>query len=428
MLALLVTLAFADDATCTACCKAGGLESCPTKLQIRTEKSGTDAVGLDWELQGAWILSCDGTGRFDPTFTTSADHEPEYGEVLGSGANPLAVHCFVEACALPAGVCLGPANLNGDVHLIGCDDALPVDQKELAHAPAREPGAEAMVVVIDGRPIVAERTEGGPVVMAAPASPAAPAPAVAAPASIGGAGANPAWGAAPSASSSPSSSPSPSAAATAWTGSPSGYSPPPAWEPAPGSQASTVPSYSPAPAYPAPAAPTTPAYGTPAPAYGSPPFASGAPAPAYGAPLAAAPEAPPVLELPPDPPDPCADAMDAVRGESRKRVGSGDDFRIAGKPAEALRDYRAALTMDKCNGYAWMSIAQIATDQGRTDLSVRALRNTTRLLPAHPGGWMMLGKAYESIGQRTLAADAYRKATELAPGNAEAVEGYMRTR
>ena len=44
------------------------------------------------------------------------------------------------------------------------------------------------------------------------------------------------------------------------------------------------------------------------------------------------------------------------------------------------------------------------------------------------GGWLMLGKAYEAIGQRTMAADAFRKATEIAPGNAEAVEGYMRTR
>lgn len=137
---------------------------------------------------------------------------------------------------------------------------------------------------------------------------------------------------------------------------------------------------------------------------------------------------PPALALPADPPDPCAPAPDAVRSESRRRVGTGDDLRIVGRAEDALSDYRAALTMDKCNGYAWMSIAQLASDQARTDLSIRALRNATRLLPAHPGAFLMLGKALEAFGQTRSAADAYKRATELSPSNAEAIEGYMRTR
>lgn len=371
VLALLVTLALADDTTCVSCCKAGGLASCPTVIHVRTEKSGTDASGMGWDLQGVWALSCDGSGRFDPTFTATLDHEPEYAEVIGSGTNPLALHCFVEACALPQGVCVGQANLNGDVQLVGCDDTLPVDQRSLAGAPQHQPSASAVVVVIDGRPIVAEKAEPGGSQPSAAPSGSDPAPAPLDPYASARA---PGWPPAPSPAPAPGAAYDPYAPVSA-----------PTYQPAP--------SPSPAPPPPAPSAP-----------------------------------APLVLDLPPDPPDPCVPAADAMRAESRKRVSSGDDFRMANRPADALKDYRAALTMDKCNGYAWMSIAQVANDAGRTDVAVRALRHTTRLVPTHPGGWLMLGRAYEAIGQRTMAAEAYKKATEIAPGNAEAIEGYMRTR
>lgn len=332
---LFLTAALADDSMCLACCKAGGISTCETTIQVRTEKSGTEPVGTGWALQGAWIVACDGSGRFDPSFSALFDHEPDYGEVVNSGANPLALHCFSEACAMPKGVCVGPANPDGTVQLVGCDDTLPTDQRELAGGGGLAPGPGAMVVVIDGRPLVAERQHGAPL----------------------------------------------------------------------GPRA-TVPASAPTALPPSEAVP-------PSPAPSSSPLSSAAPV---------------ILELPSDPPDPCTPAPDAVRAESRKRVGTGDDFRIAGRTSEALKDYRAALSMDKCNGYAWMSIAQVANDLARTDLAIRALRNTTRLLPAHPGGWMMQGKAYEAFGQRNLAAQAFKKATELAPGNAEAIEGYMRTR
>ena len=328
MLLLLTGLAWADDTTCLACCRAGGLGDCPTELHVRTERSQLEALGDHYELQGAWVLACDGRGVFDPTLRLKADHEPGYGEVLGAGSNPLAIHCFAQACALPAGVCVGAADAQGEVALVGCADQLPVDQRQLAAAAQAGPSAQARVVVIDGRPLVAE-----------PA---------------GSAGV-----------STPSSTP----------------------------------------------------VASPAPVTGPTPAATPAPT-----------GAPPTLELPADPPDPCVAAPEAVRAESRKRVGSGDDLRISGNGGEALRDYRAALTMDKCNGFAWVSLAQLANDQGRTDLAIRALRNGTRLLPNHPGAWLMLARAYESFGQRGMAAEAYRRATEIAPGNAEAIEGYMRTR
>ncbi|MFN7143483.1 MAG: hypothetical protein ACK4YP_06905, partial [Myxococcota bacterium] len=95
--------------------------------------------------------------------------------------------------------------------------------------------------------------------------------------------------------------------------------------------------------------------------------------------------------------------------------------------AGALSEYRAALTMDVCNAYAWLGIGEIAGGAARPDLAVRALRNTTRILPGHYGAWTMLGKAYEALRQSQLAAEAYATALELRPGLPEAVEGWRRT-
>lgn len=329
---LTLSLALADDATLAACCRAGGASSCPSTLALRTEKSSLDAIGLGYELAGAWQLSCSGKGKWDGSYLADVDNDPGFGQVL-TPVTPLAMHCFAQACALPEGACIGDPDASGNFTVVDCDSSLPIDHGGLARPPQGNAGTKT-VVVIDGKPLVAATVAGTP--------------------------------------------------------------PPPA-------AATTPPTYTPPPSYPAPA--YTMPVATPAP-----------PAPTA------------TLELPPDPPDPCSPAPDAVRAESRKRVGTGDEYRITGRVDEALRDYKAALTMDKCNGYAWMSLSMLANEQGRTDLAIRALRNTTRLLPTHPGAFLMLGKAYEGFGQRSLAADAYRRASDLAPSNAEAIEGYMRTR
>jgi tetratricopeptide (TPR) repeat protein len=94
----------------------------------------------------------------------------------------------------------------------------------------------------------------------------------------------------------------------------------------------------------------------------------------------------------------------------------------------AAREYRAALTMDTCNGYAWLGVGEAANALDRPDLAIRSLRVATRLLPRHHGALLLLAKAYEAFGQRPLAAEAYRRALELSPGLPDAVEGYARTR
>lgn len=133
-----------------------------------------------------------------------------------------------------------------------------------------------------------------------------------------------------------------------------------------------------------------------------------------------------IAGLPPDPSPSCSPASDAVRIEARQLVLYGDDLRLAGDNNGALARFRAALTVDRCNPYGWMGLGQAASALSRPDLAIRALRNTVSLMPKHYGAWTELGKAYEAIGQSTLARTAYEQALALNPAYPEAVAGAAR--
>jgi tetratricopeptide (TPR) repeat protein len=120
--------------------------------------------------------------------------------------------------------------------------------------------------------------------------------------------------------------------------------------------------------------------------------------------------------LPRDPPAECEAPMEALRGEARKQVMAGDDLRLGKDAAGAIQKYRAALSMDACNGYAWLGLGESAVAIDRPDIAIRALRNATTLLPQHYGAWTELGQSYEAIRQLDLAVAAYKKAVALKAG------------
>ncbi len=338
MLFLPIAAALAQDA-CGACCRAGGLAACPSELRVLSEGSRVARGPTGWTVSGQWVIPCDGQARYDAEGTVSIDHEPSYGELVMSALNPLQVHCFDQACALPVGTCLSPANDQGAITLVDCADTLPVDARAMARPPGLRPGPGALVVVVDGKPLVADLMvvqpyAATPLAATLSASPAPPTPPV---------GAGPA----------PPSFPVPGQASAGQTA-------------------------------------------------GS-------------------------LDLPADPPDVCKPPGDAMRGEGRRRVDMGDERRMMKDSAGAAREYRAALTMDTCNGYAWLGLGEAAAQLSRPDVAIRALKNATNLLPKHYGAWVLLGKAYEAIGQRTMAGNAYSEALKLSPGLPDAVEGYART-
>jgi predicted Zn-dependent protease len=120
--------------------------------------------------------------------------------------------------------------------------------------------------------------------------------------------------------------------------------------------------------------------------------------------------------------------MDALKSEARKHVDLGDEHRMRHDAAAAGKEYRAALSMDPCSAYAWIGVGQAATDAARVDIAVKALQVGVRLAPSHYTAWTLLGRNYELMGQRALAAEAYGRALAQRPTLQEAQEGLARTR
>jgi hypothetical protein len=376
----LLPLLHASDEACTACCRAGGLAGCQSSLQLYGEGSRTSREGASYRVTGLWDVSCAGAGEFDYGATALLDHEPQYGELVMPMASPLQVHCFRQGCDLPADTCLSAADGNGRFYLQGCDDGLPADAQALRRAPSAPKYASgSTVVVVEGKPLVVQApvaTSASSVATSAAPVATSAAPVATGPWSVTTSTTSYATNTAPVTTSSTTYAPSPYATSTA----PVATAPPPV---------ATAP----------------------------PPVAT-----PTGDPLAQL-----AASLPNDPPATCRPPPDAVRAEARKQVDTGDDKRVRHDSAGAIQAYRAALTMDVCNAYGWLGIGQVATEMGRPDLAIRALRNATRLLPNHYGAWTLLGKNYESIRQAPLASGAYEKALALKPDLPEALDGWRRT-
>ncbi|MSP54053.1 MAG: tetratricopeptide repeat protein [Myxococcales bacterium] len=188
-------------------------------------------------------------------------------------------------------------------------------------------------------------------------------------------------------------------------------------------------------AAPPPAAPSvwtpsaTATYTPTGPATGGPPAGPTAvysPAPSSAAASSAAAITQLTEGLPRDPPEQCQPPPDALRSESRKQVMTGDDLRLAKDASGAIQKYRAAISMDSCNGYGWIGLGESAILLGRPDLAVRTLRNATMLMPQHYGAWLELGQAYESINEVEAAISSYQRALAVKPGLAGAVDGLAR--
>ena len=403
LFALFLSAAFAGDDACRACCRAGGLPSCETTLAVYGDGSRLSREVGAWRVSGVWKIGCDGRGVFDASANALLDRPPLGGELLMGVVDPLQVHCFQQACGVPPGTCLSPPDEDGKFFLLECGTGLPADAEAMSRPPSADKYAAGTVVLVDGRPLV--------VASAAAAS---------APVSTGasfGASPAPSYSPPPSPPTAPAPEPAPAATTTRW------------------SAPATTTSWSQpeAPALAAPVAPS-PSASSPASTW-SAPMASAPSAPVASAPIAVspAPSAGPdpyatfATSLPKDPPEACPAPIEALRSEARKRVDLGDEKRIRRDATGALQEYRAALTMDVCNAYGWLGIGEVASEAARPDLAVRALRNTTRLLPGHYGAWALLGEAYEGLRQTQLAAEAYGEALALRPTLQDALDGWRRT-
>lgn len=118
----------------------------------------------------------------------------------------------------------------------------------------------------------------------------------------------------------------------------------------------------------------------------------------------------------------------ALRDTSTSQVDAGDTAMLAGNVADGLARYRAAITLNACNAFAWVGLGQAFLEAGAPVPAAEALRVATTLLPSHYTAWTDLGRAEEALGHRREASSAYHAALVAKPDFGPAVEGYARTR
>ncbi len=133
-----------------------------------------------------------------------------------------------------------------------------------------------------------------------------------------------------------------------------------------------------------------------------------------------------VLEVPEPPLSDECDTAEALRTESRRRVEAGDDALLAGELQRAIDEYRAALTLDLCNPYAWADLGSAALQVGQVEAAALALAQAVELQPRHYTAYTNLGLAYERLGRGDFAREAFLVALSLRPHHAAAQVGLRR--
>lgn len=385
-LVLVPAPAGADASLCETCCRAAGLSGCHARLRVVGPGSQVVEESNAQRVKGLWRLACDGSASFEPGSTVVLAETPAPGEVIRLGSPAVALHCFAQACSLPAGACL---RLNADRRLLvrRCGSGEPLQREDLARKGPPPPGSEAVLAVVDERPLVVvpdaplartmvrPRTQC-PGCARANGNYAVEAPRAAVVTPGGGNGGRASW--------------SPAAGGSAPSGTSSGAGGG-GWSATQASPTGTTGASSP----PATSSPTRS-------------------------------EDLPSIEVPSPPEDARCRTSDALRKESRKHGDLGNEAVIRDDPVTARDEYRAAIALDPCNAYAWADLGALALRVGDVGAALAALEQAVRFMPRHYTAWTHLGQAREAQGRYGPARDAFRRALEIRPGHPPALEGLRR--
>jgi tetratricopeptide (TPR) repeat protein len=119
----------------------------------------------------------------------------------------------------------------------------------------------------------------------------------------------------------------------------------------------------------------------------------------------------------PRPAEPTASAPAAPRTGARAHVLAGRDYVTRGLTDEAEREFRLALEAEPGNQEALAGLGQVSVKRGAyaegAEMLERATRSSTQMATA----FRSLGEAYAALGQLDRAAEAYRQAVALTPGD-----------
>ena len=99
-------------------------------------------------------------------------------------------------------------------------------------------------------------------------------------------------------------------------------------------------------------------------------------------------------------------------------VQAGDAFLEAGRPAAAVREFRAAVALDSSNVDYLVKLAEALIDDERVEEAIRFLREAIRLEPGFWPARYYLGNALMLSGELAGAAVEYEVALDLDPSGA----------
>jgi len=130
-------------------------------------------------------------------------------------------------------------------------------------------------------------------------------------------------------------------------------------------------------------------------------------------------------KVPAAPPTPCK-AVASLRQPSNDQVDLGDEEIVAGNAAGAADRYRAAITINRCNAFAWAALGEALLNHRFPTEAIRPLQHANALMPRNLHASILLGAALEHTGDRAAARAVYLDVLAQQPGYVPATEGLMR--
>ncbi|XP_067010003.1 stress-induced-phosphoprotein 1 isoform X2 [Anabrus simplex] len=114
--------------------------------------------------------------------------------------------------------------------------------------------------------------------------------------------------------------------------------------------------------------------------------------------------------------------IDPVKAEQEKELGN--ELFKNGNYADAIKHYTEAIKRNPDDPKYYSNRAACYTKLAAFDLGLKDCEKCVELDPKFIKGWIRKGKILQGMQQHSKAINAYQKALELDPNNAEAVDGY----
>ncbi len=108
-------------------------------------------------------------------------------------------------------------------------------------------------------------------------------------------------------------------------------------------------------------------------------------------------------------------------GKARPHNNLGHGYKLAHRPAEAMREFERALEISPDQVDALNNLATLYANVHRTEEAVAMLRRTLSIDPNHLSAHYNLAMNYYSMGLNDDAAQEYRVILQLAPESREAL-------